>query len=301
MRVKGKQRWARRAAAVAAGAAIVVLAAGAERMRAQGSVGTIGSSTQPDSYDADFTLRYQFVDAAGQEVRTRPPAVAFHLTRRRHRGGWQTSLTLQGIERPVVQTSAGPKELDNPFLVSRMEYDEDGTPPRLFNRRGEQMEDPARHALSQVVLPADLEARAWSAASSRLAAAGAMSQRFTERDPLAGLVTPAADHAARQRGLERQFGRAVGRVRGLDQYRTENGDQAREVLVRPTDALPIELNTTRHGALVDHALFTYDSLPSGLVVRHHVHAEHLLDETDGIRSVADLDITNVRLGIGRAQ
>ena len=83
------------------------------------------------------------VAADGSLVRT-PPKVQFRIERSLKGSEWNTVVTLQDFDHPLVRSNTGLKHLDNPFLISRMEYDEDGAEPRFYNRRGERVRGPNR-------------------------------------------------------------------------------------------------------------------------------------------------------------
>src|SRR5687767_8120044 len=95
-----------------------------------------GSASAADRLSGNLIVRHQRVDAAGSPTGPATPAIVLRLERRRDNGRWRTSLSLKSSEPVWVESLTGRLSLENPFVVARFEYDEDGTPPRLFNRSG---------------------------------------------------------------------------------------------------------------------------------------------------------------------
>jgi hypothetical protein len=293
MHFGGARQSIPRAALVAGLAAVVIAGVGAVRTRAQT---TAAGAPTSEGFGADLTVRYGYLDSAGQAVRTPPPAVTLHVERARQRGGWRTTMTLQGMDRPLVRAGDTTRELDNPFLVSRIEYDEDGTPPRLFNRHGVLLQAPDERAWKRLRLPPGVDAPDPAAEMLREAR-----QMSGPADQASGLVTTIGAQTRRRDVLARQFGPSVGQMHGLEVYRTDTAGESHELLVDPGTALPVEVNTTRGAALIAHATFTHEALPGGVLVRRHIHAERLLEDGSGQRMMTDLEVANVRVGAGRPQ
>src|SRR6188508_282989 len=81
-----------------------------------------------ESVAADLTIRQWHVTAEGARVGVDPPSVSLRFEAARRGSGWRTSLSMTGLGRVVARGLTGPQVLDNPFLVSRLEYDDDGAP-----------------------------------------------------------------------------------------------------------------------------------------------------------------------------
>lgn len=107
------------------------------------------------------------------------------------------------------------------------------------------------------------------------------------------IVAPAADRPTRQAALDRRFGRAVGRIRGLDRYVAKDGTRVHELLVNPESALPAELNIADGKALVERHRFEYARLGAGWV-RSRVASETAMPGTPSQRLVAVSTMNDVR-------
>ena len=60
----------------------------------------------------------------------------------------------------------------------------------------------------------------------------------------------------RRLALQRRFGKAVGRLRGLDRYLESAPDHTTEVLADPDWTVPVEINVVRGGQLQSRARFS---------------------------------------------
>lgn len=76
-------------------------------------------------------------------------------------------------------------------------------------------------------------------------------------DSLDALLPPVTAQAIRKADLEQRFGRARGRVRGLDRYLGRSGSRVEELLVHPESALPAEMNVVDGETLVERHRFDY--------------------------------------------
>jgi hypothetical protein len=197
-------------------------------------------------------------------------------------------LTIVDIEGITAESVDGPVALDNPFLAVRMELDPGGG-LRLYNRRGERLRE---------VTAADR--RHFGPANPGRPVTPPDSRVMSARARTSNLLVSAAKSDERRAELERQFGRPVERVRGLDRYiRTRQGD-IDEVLVDPATALPIELNTVRNGALASQIQMTYEPTGNGALIRRWFRAERALADA-ARRVVTTIDVTNAQVGSGGGQ
>jgi hypothetical protein len=246
-----------------------------------------------ESAAADITIRQWRVTADGARAGVDPPAVSVRVEAARNGSAWRTSLSMTGLDRPVARGLAGPQALDNPFLVSRLEYDDDGTPPRMFNARGQLMAMPGENERRALGLPEGLRDKNWdpSAVLGRVGAPG----RGPDRTGLAGLVVGVADAPKRRADVERHFGKRIGQVRGHDQFILRSGAQVDELLITPDTAVPVELNETTEGELTARMEFEYDAQGADALVRRHVRAERAIGKSGGERMVTDLSVTNLTL------
>ena len=278
-----------------AGASIICFDA---QPSAQGPSANAGSQPDdPPSWDrfaADVSIRQVHVGADGTWLRTPPPNLSLRIERALKHSDWTTALTLRDIERPLVQSGAGSRQLDNPFLIVRMEYDDDGAEPRFYNGRGERVRGPDhtdRRLLDVRVTPPS-HALDWDGLANRLPK-GPPSK--TRPDWIDQVVARPEKRGKRQEDLEKRLGKPHGRKAGLDQYVAVDGDITYEVLVHPDSAVPVEMNATRGGELVARSTFGYEAHPAGVLVRRALHAEHALIDVKGARALTDIDVTNVTL------
>src|SRR6185369_17368720 len=95
-----------------------------------------------DQVAADVTIRQWRITSDDGRVASDPPGVAFRFEAERNGAGWRTRLSTTGFEKPSATLLTGPQALDTPFLISRLEYDDDGTPPRMYNARGQLVTGP---------------------------------------------------------------------------------------------------------------------------------------------------------------
>lgn len=107
------------------------------------------------------------------------------------------------------------------------------------------------------------------------------------------LVAPVAARPLRQQQLEHRFGRAVGRVRGLDRYLTKDGSRVNEMLVHPESALPAEINITEGRTLVEQHRFEYARRGRGWL-RTRVSSETAVPGTPAERLLAVSTMDDVR-------
>ena len=98
---------------------------------------------------------------------------------------------------------------------------------------------------------------------------------------------------SRRLALQRRFGKAVGRLRGLDRYLESTPDRTTEVLADPDWAVPVEINVVRGGQLQSRARFSYDAGPGSSLVRRNSHVEQVISKD--VRAVVDVDLSSVRL------
>jgi hypothetical protein len=250
-------------------------------------------ASAPRSMQADLRIRQRQVAADGSPLGLAAPGVVLHVDRRLQSGHWRLTMTMTGMDRPRVTTPRGVSLLDNPFLVSRLEYDEDaGGEPLLYDGTGR-----------RISLPTDEQRR-------RLAVAAAVRQTKWDPDVLAGqvgrsapplggrpitttLIADAGLAPTRRQRLENRYGRSVGQVRGLDRFVLVSPVQTEEVLVAPASALPVEVNVARGGTLVSQVQLAYDANPAVGFVRRMLHAEQAVGETSGARLVTDVELANL--------
>ena len=247
-----------------------------------------------DTYSADITLRRSRVDAEGQPAGDGVSAQQYHWERSSATGHWKTTMTLAAS--PVsLRTLRGSAALDDRLLVARIEDDEDGSGPRIYNKRGDRLRTPG--ALDQLLpatrgvepgrLPSPPATRA--AAGRRPRATQSASQwidnHFIKRK----------GQDARRLALQRRHGPPSGQVRGLDRYVTTHGDRTEETLVDRQLQVPVETNIVRQGRLVSHRTMSYAQAGGDLVVRRSIRTERLVSPKTGERAIVEIEFANVRL------
>lgn len=286
----------------AALAAAVVGLVGADASRAlPGASDRSASSAQPaaaepwSAFGADITVRRGRVDADGRPTGPGAPAITYRWEQTRTPRGWKTVLRLTAAERRAAKTLDGEQPIEHPFAVARIEDEGDGSPPKLFDRRGRPVELPGeafrRRLASLMRADGLLPAAPPAAATSR--------PDLPMRPEPAASMPPAiareADAPGRRAALERRFGRAAGRVGALDRYVAALERDTLEVLADPDSALPVEINVARDGRLRSHVAMRYATAAGGALVREALRAERLLEDGTGMRAVTEIELANVRL------
>lgn len=247
-----------------------------------------------DTFGADVSIQQALVAPSGAVVLT-PPAVAMRLERSRIATGWRTRVTLQEVQKALARTAAGTTALDNPFLVTRLEYDGDGTLARFFNREGQRVVPPGSRERSVIDLPAAVVSAAnlpiVDLANPAIVRGGT---RSPAPDWLENVVATPGERQARRAALEGRYGSMRGRVNGMDQYVSTAGNTTCEVLVASDAVVPVEINVARDSALVGRSTFTHDRRPDGVAIRRLLHAERVSATGRG-RLVTDVALANVTL------
>jgi hypothetical protein len=253
-----------------------------------------------DTFQADLTIRHAIVRADGQPIGPAAPAATVRMERRETGGRWRTTLTLQSIERPEIRGLATGPAVDNPFQVVRLEYDEDGTPPRMYDRYGRLVRLPRAEDRRLLHTPATLAA-GLPVVGSPTGGIGPPPAALVGRNWIDAVLTPPGQRLNRRAALERQLGRPVGQVRGLDRFLTVTGDATHEVLVDPAAAVPVEMNTTRRGELVARTTFAQVRDAAGRLVSRTSRSERTLAGEGGERSVITTELANIQLTAGGAR
>lgn len=221
-------------------------------------------------FAADLVIRHGVLDADGGQKQWAPER-RFRVTRARHGAGWRVTMSARSATRPTVLGVAGSREIDNPFAIARLEYDENNAPVRMFNHRG-QLTNPLNHAAAS--LPSSEAARQARAALALGTARSSAPPDTPAGEWAQGLVASNTDMPARRRALQARFGASIGRIRDLDRYVAVDNDVTHEVLANAA-ALPVEMNMARAGNLVTHVAFTHAPFEGGFV-RQFARSERAL-------------------------
>jgi hypothetical protein len=245
-----------------------------------------------DTFSVDVTMRRHLVSADGA-ASAEAPLVRYRWTRSQRQGGWTSTIEIAGLAAPAIRSSRGQAPLSEPTTIVRIEDNEDGTAPRVYNRRGHLVRLPSvddRRILGEPV-PGSIDVPQLP----DLTYPDAKRSSSPGRDWVDAFVAAPARKAARRSALQHRFGRTTGRVRHLDRFVTTSADGTMEVLADPASALPIEVNLVRDGALVAQSTLGYSVGANGALVRRSVRSEQVVATGSTNRAVARIELANVRL------
>jgi hypothetical protein len=245
-----------------------------------------------DTFSADVTIRRHMLTAEGK-ASAEAPTVRYRWTRAQRAGGWRSTIEITGLAAPTIRSPKGPVLLDRPASVVRIEDDEDGTPLRVFDRRGWPVRLPSVE--DRRVLGDPVEGSLRVPALPELAHVDAKRPADRGRDWVDAFIAVPSRKSARREALNRRFGRANGRVRNLDRFVNGDANQTLEVLTDRTTAVPVEINVARDGGLVAWSTLTYDSAANGTLRRRAVHTEQRMSARSAERAVAHIELSNLRL------
>lgn len=231
-------------------------------LAAEAAAQTVDKAGQPEM-SVDVSITHAVLDDQSNPVLPGSKPTVFTLARARRGAGWQTTVTYRR------QTGAPTRASAHPLDGARVEFDEASGTTRVYDSAGE----------LNPFLSND--------------STGGPPATNTPGDWLEGLVADADGRAARSRDLQQKYGKAVGRVRGLDRFLSTRDDTLEEVLADPRSALPLEINSVRDGVLEHHLVLDYDRRPDGAWVRRRMRTEHLLPGGSGHRSQMTVEFTNV--------
>jgi hypothetical protein len=230
-----------------------------------------------DTFSADVTIRRSRVGPDGKSVGISAPQVQYHWERVQTGLGWKTTMTFSAPARPTVQSLRGRVQVESPTAVMRVEDDENGTAPRLYDQSGARIDMPARQLerpdRPAAILPPPVSGQNW----------------------IDTVILPAAQRATRQQALERQQGKTVGRVGQFDRFLATTAGETTEILADPQSVVPVEMNVLRDGVLQNHITFTYQVGFRDALVRRGMRSERVASDAATERLVTDVELTNVRL------
>jgi hypothetical protein len=273
-----------------------ILGARAKLPSAAPAPGPFGVSTTDtwDTFDADVSVSQSFIDPAGHPTRPAPPAVRFRLERTLQKTGWRTSMTLTGVDQAVVHAGDGLHALDSPFIVSRMEYDDNGTTPRFYNGAGQQIAGVSAADRALVAVPAALAANSPTDAALD-AHVPAPPVPAATRDWITNIIATPDRLSARRQAIERRYGKPIARVGGLDEYLATKSPTTYEMLVTPDTVVSIEADVVRTKSLVSHMTMGYTPYTGGVLARERLHGEHISSPGSTERAVTDLALAHITL------
>ncbi len=203
-------------------------------------------------------------------------------------------MTLTSADPSMVHAMDGLHALDSPFIVSRMEYDDNGTAPRFYNRAGQQIAGPSAADRALVALPAALAATSPTDAMMD-AHVPAPPVAAATRDWINGIIATPDQLSARRQALQRRYGKPVARVGGFDEYLATRSPTTYEMLATPDTAVSVESDVVRTKSLVSHMTMAYTPYAGGVLAREHIHGEHVSSPGSTERAVTELAIAHITL------
>jgi hypothetical protein len=262
------------------------------------AVSGIGPRDPWKTFTAEVTIRRGLRDSAHPSARNDGPAVKYRWERTQSGARWKSTMVVVGGTRPDIVAPTG-TSMSIPPVVTRIEDDGDGTEPRFYDVQGHLLRLPTRKDRQKMGASESVFASTDALGESQSAGAG-KGQSPSGRGPdwVEALMPSLEGKSARRAALQKRFGTAVGKVRGLSRYLQTVEDQTTEVLADDEWGVPVEINTVRSGALQSHVTFEYEAGPKGSLVRRHAHVEHAIadrPERKDARMVLDVELSNVTL------
>ncbi len=261
------------------------------------AVSGIGPRDAWKTFKAELAIRRGLRDAAHPSASNDGPPVKYRLERTESGGHWKSTMVVVGGTRPDIVAPTGAMQ-SIPPVVTRIEDDGDGSEPRFYDAQGRLLRLPTRNDRQKMGASESVFASTDALASSSAGAAKGQAASGRGTDWVEALMPSLEGKSARRAALQKRFGKAVGKVRGLDRYLQTVDEQTTEVLADDEWGVPVEINTVRGGVLESHATFEYEAGPKGSLVRRHAHVEHALadrPERKDARMVLDVELSNVTL------
>ncbi len=214
----------------------------------------------------DIAVTRYLVDANGKRMGPDAEAIRYRLARQKTSRGWRTTMTM-GVP-SAAPLAGGPV---NRFLGGRVDVDEAGR-FTMFDKDGHEVDVPA--AMRPVVAP-EITGE-WSQWVQSAA------ERRAQRDE-------------RLAEIEAMYGKPSASVGGLSRFVRRTGDDVEELLWDAANALPVELNVARGGALKGRITFDYAEQPGRGLVRRGIRSETIVNE-QGHRAITLTEFSNVVSG-----
>lgn len=244
-----------------------------------------------DTFSAEVTMRRHLVSSRG-EITAEAPAVRYQWTRTQRARGWTSAIEITHLVAPRIRSANGQLTMAEPSSILRVEDDEDGTAPRVYDRRGRAIRLPStedRRVLGEPVAGSLEVPRLPQLASPELRRSAAAGREWVE-----AFIAPAAKAPARRAALRQRYGRSPGRLRSLDRFIRRDGRDTTEVLADAATGVAVEVNVGRDGRLVARSAVSYTTRADGALVRRAVRTEQALDNVTE-RAVSMMELANVRL------
>jgi len=284
------------------GAAALAAITGTSTSTLAQSVTMSVSSNEWNTFVADVSVTATRVKADGTPAGVAIAPLRYQWERSQSGAGWKTVMTM--APRSVsVGTVESRRSVENPFAVTRIEDDEDGSPLRMYARNGSQIQTASLPTLQQWAGARPGRTLAFGPPRFqepllRIERDSSLALRpfvgSAERDWIGAFVATPQQTTARRTRMAQQFVRA-GQIRGLDRFTRIEGNKTLEVLADPQAAVPLEVNRLLDSQLVSHSRIDYQPAVDGSLVRQAVHVEQVLSSTTGERAVTDTEYANVRV------
>jgi len=248
-----------------------------------------------DTFSTTMTIRRRMVAADGSAVGPAPVTERYRWARTKTSTGWKSITTVTPAAGPTVRTSTGTTTIERPVTVARMEDAEDGSAPRLWDSRGNEV------ALPPATIRDRTEGESPLAALRAAVPGVSRPTHAVGRGWIDGFVMTAKGRSDRRQFFERHYGRPKGVAAGLQRYVRREGEVEHEALVDHREGVIVAANVAERGALVEHSTFTYQRSASGTIVKRGLRLERLASPEDGTRLVTEIEYSDIRLSEGGAR
>lgn len=245
-----------------------------------------------DTFVADIAVRRHLLSADGAPS-AEAPTLHYRWTRSQRQNGWTSRMDLTNASAPTIQSANGRLLAIDPTAIGRVEDDEDGTPPRVYDRRGQIVRLPSiddRRVLGTPVAGSLHLPELPEVDSSR-----ATRRSSTGREWVDAFIAAPTQASVRRDSLRRGFGPSAGRVRHLDRFVRSDATGTTEVLADTATGLPVEINVVHDGVLTTQSTLDYLVGAGGVRVRRSVRTEQRVVATSASRAVAVVNWSNLRL------
>ncbi len=240
---------------------------------------------------ADITVTQGLVSQAGKPVGAPVPPARYRWQRKKNGRYWKTTMTMTSSVRPPVRLLSGAMKVLPPAIV-RIEDDGDGTAPRFYDQRDNEIRPPRAADITRS--SAALGGSAFAVPTGTSRATGTQPLRTIDESWTRSIVVMRSDAKARRDELLRRFGPVVGQLRGLDRFVTAVEDGSVEILIDPQTNVIREWNLVKKGELEARGSSAYELAAGDTLLRRNARVERLLPNGSGSRMATEVDLANVR-------
>lgn len=237
-----------------------------------------GISDSAAAFRADILIRHERRSADGALV-GRSVERTMHIERHMRQGRSRTTLRMNAPRRALLDTPGRKTTITNPAYIARIEFDDDGGTPRMYDAAG-RVVTPLSGDLMRLLQVAP--ARRGAPSASRASGHGFVFGSF---------VADASGRQERRDALRGRFGAPVGRVRGLDRFTRATDDEVTEVLAIPDEGLPVETVTSSTKGRTRTSI-TYSAAGRRGQVRRLTRTEATFGDSSD-RLVTEIQLSNV--------